>query len=99
MAGWRYAFFHFGRFFPYAKLRVRWRPTKTKDDASELESRMLLAYLKNHYELPPLNYKFNWQIFEKDGGDSFGKLTGTETKSETQFGLSREEHNDQITSR
>jgi len=76
MAGWRYAFLRFQRHFPYSTLRIRWKITETKQEANELEGRMLLAYLANHLELPPLNYKFNWQALENDGYDLFDKLIG-----------------------
>src|SRR5262249_24094478 len=62
-AGWRFTFFDFARHFPVASLRVRWCPTKDKDAAVRLEGQILLAYLRRHCELPPLNYQFNWTPF------------------------------------
>lgn len=67
MAGWRYAFFYFTDHFPFASLRVRSFATPDKAEAYAAEGRVMLAYLKNHRELPPLNYKFNWQEFERQG--------------------------------
>ncbi|PTL80812.1 hypothetical protein [Vitiosangium sp. GDMCC 1.1324] len=71
MAGWRYAFFHFNRYFPLSNLRVRWSPTSSKDTAYALEGRLLLTYVLRYGELPPLNYKFNWSAFESIGWDVF----------------------------
>lgn len=65
MAGWRFAFFRFERHFPLPSLRVRWATAPTKAAAYALEGRILLAYIKAHCELPPLNYKFNWNEFEE----------------------------------
>jgi hypothetical protein len=69
MAGWRFAFFRFERQFPLAELRVRWRATATKQEAYRAEGQVLLGYLRRHCELPPLNYKFNWKMFEEYGWD------------------------------
>src|SRR5688572_16952707 len=63
MAGWRYCFFCFERHFPRDTLKVRWVETPTKAAAYASEGRLLLTYLRNHCELPPLNYKFNWDTF------------------------------------
>jgi hypothetical protein len=67
MAGWRYAFFYFCDHFPFSTLKVRWYAAKDKGDAYGAEGRIMLVYLQNHCELAPLNYKFNWQEFEKNG--------------------------------
>jgi hypothetical protein len=69
MAGWRYAFFHFDQRFPFSSLRVRWAAKATKAEAYRAEEHLLLAYLRRHAELPPLNYKFNWDAFEELGWD------------------------------
>jgi hypothetical protein len=69
MAGWRFAFFHFERQFPHAALRVKWREARTKEEAYAAEGEVLLEYVRRHCELPPLNYKFNWQVFETHGWD------------------------------
>jgi len=63
-AGWRFAYFKFQRHFPVASLRVRWAALDTKAAAYSAEGTLLLAYLREHGELPPLNYKFNWQALE-----------------------------------
>ncbi len=60
MAGWRFAHLRLSRHFPIEQLRVRWRTVATKDDAYSLEGEILRAYVTQHGELPPLNYKFNW---------------------------------------
>jgi hypothetical protein len=52
MAGWRYAFFHFDRQFPFTTLRVRWRKTITKEEAYAAEGQVLLGYLRRHCEPP-----------------------------------------------
>ena len=67
MAGWRFAFFYFERRFPIESLRVRWFSAGTKKEAHRAESQLLLTYLRYHCELPPLNYKFNWRLFEELG--------------------------------
>lgn len=69
MAGWRFAFFRLEREFPHANLRVRWQETATKEDAYSVEGKVLFDYIRRHCELPPLNYKFNWQVFETHGWD------------------------------
>lgn len=61
MAGWRYAYLRFARHFPLTELEVRWRHFPTKAEAYNEEGRLLAAYVAAHFELPPLNYKFNWQ--------------------------------------
>ncbi|MCY2993382.1 MAG: hypothetical protein NTY19_36720 [Planctomycetota bacterium] len=71
MAGWRYAFVRFERQFPLRSLRVRWVNTETKAAAHCAEGRILLAYLQRHYELPPLNYKFNWAGVKESGWHVF----------------------------
>jgi len=74
MAGWRFTFFQFKRHFPYDALRVRWTGAASKEDALYAEGKLMLDYLLNHAELPPLNYSFNWRPFERDGWDLFDKL-------------------------
>ncbi len=69
MAGWRYAFLRLNRHFPLESLRIRWKPTASKEAAREQEGQTMVAYLARHCELPPLNYSFNWLPFEKNGGD------------------------------
>jgi hypothetical protein len=75
-AGWRFSFLRFERYFSFAKLRIRWKATETKKQANELEGKMLLAYLSKHLELPPLNYKFNWSMFEDGDWDLFDVMIG-----------------------
>ena len=67
MAGWRYAFFHFADHYPFPSLRIRRIATATKEDAYRREGQLMLVYLRRHAELPPLNYKFNWKLFEELG--------------------------------
>jgi len=71
MAGWRYCFFCLDRHFKRANLRVRWIGTNNKQEGHAIEGQVLLTYLRNHTELPPLNYKFNWSSF---GGKQYGCL-------------------------
>lgn len=60
MAGWRFNFAKFEKQFPLDTLWVSWFPTADKAAAYSKEGQMLALYLAQHYELPPLNYKFNW---------------------------------------
>ena len=80
MAGWRFAFFRFERQFPHATLRVRWREADTKEDAYAAEGEVLFDYVGRHCELPPLNYKFNWQVFEEKGWDILDQARGAESR-------------------
>ncbi|HZY90386.1 MAG TPA: hypothetical protein VFE78_36530 [Gemmataceae bacterium] len=82
MAGWRYAFFHFDRQFPFASLRVRWRAAATKQEAYAAEGQVLLGYLRRYCELPPLNYKFNWQVFEEHGWDILDRDAAVDADSD-----------------
>lgn len=66
MAGWRYAYFNLGEHFPFSSLLIRWIVKSTKVEAQREEARLLRAYIENHFELPPLNYKFNWKTLEQD---------------------------------
>jgi len=75
-AGWRFAFFGFDKHFPVPSLRVRWIGTGTKAEAVRVEGQVMLAYLRRHCELPPLNYQFNWAPFEEDGWDLLERLEG-----------------------
>jgi hypothetical protein len=78
-AGLRFALFNLTRISPYARLRVRWRSTATKEEAFEIEGQMLLAYISVHCELPPLNYQFNWSAVEKHGLDSLVQKAGSDS--------------------
>lgn len=66
-AGYRFAILKFAKQFPFSELRVRWKMTETKDLAYNLEGSMLMSYLLQHFELPPLNYQFNWSTFNITG--------------------------------
>ena len=65
MAGWRYAYFKHDRYFPLSSLRAKWCVAQSKQDGYRVEGALLLSYLQRHCELPPLNYKFNWKLFEE----------------------------------
>jgi len=65
MAGWRFTFFHFERYFRHKTIRVRWTNATNKETAYFKEGKLLYAYLGRHCELPPLNYKFNWSDWER----------------------------------
>ena len=65
MAGWRFNYFSFAKVFPLDTLWVSWYPTADKAAAYAKEGEMLGLYLAEHYELPPLNYKFNWPKLEE----------------------------------
>lgn len=60
MAGWRYAYLGFHRQLPFHSLWVSWKSTETKELAQQLEARLFGKYVDSHFEMPPLNYKFNW---------------------------------------
>ncbi|WP_163373038.1 hypothetical protein [Endozoicomonas acroporae] len=60
MAGWRFYNFNFDSIFPHEKLWICWKTCRRKKEAYALEGELLQAYFSKHYELPPLNYKFNW---------------------------------------
>lgn len=64
MAGWRFNYASFEKVFPLESLWVSWYPTANKALAYAKEGEMLGLYLAEHYELPPLNYKFNWSELE-----------------------------------
>ena len=83
MAGWRFAFFRFERQFPLLSLRVRWLSAETKAMAYRAEGSVLLTYLRRHCELPPLNYKFNWDVFEELGWRIFDDQPANAKPSES----------------
>ena len=60
MAGWRYREFGFNSRFPLKSLYLSWHKADSKSAAYRLEESILKEYLKQHSELPPLNYKYNW---------------------------------------
>ncbi len=64
MAGWRFNYASFEKVFPLDSLWVSWYPTADKATAHAKEGEMLALYLAEHFELPPLNYKFNWPKLE-----------------------------------
>jgi hypothetical protein len=66
-AGWRFAFYHLDCHFPVSNLRLRWLATRSKHDASRAEGYLLLAYIRQHCELPPLNNRENWIPFNELG--------------------------------
>lgn len=64
MAGWRYRWFRLTDIFKYDELQVKWICKGTKNEASISEAEILDQYRRVHYELPPLNYKYNWKLIE-----------------------------------
>ncbi len=42
---------------------------------------MLLAYLSKHLETPPLNYQFNWSMFNGGNWDLFDVMIGIKEAS------------------
>jgi hypothetical protein len=60
MAGWRYFSLGYHDIYPFESLWVCYRVFNSKKSAYREEGRMLRAYVEQYYELPPLNYKFNW---------------------------------------
>lgn len=65
MAGWRFFNSALSKPFPIETLWVSWCEMPSKEDAYRKEGEMLGLYLSQHYELPPLNYKFNWSAQEQ----------------------------------
>ncbi|MNP23125.1 hypothetical protein D3C76_1158230 [compost metagenome] len=65
MAGWRFFNSALSKPFPIETLWVSWCELPSKEDAYRKEGEMLALYLSQHYELPPLNYKFNWSPQEQ----------------------------------
>jgi len=55
VAGWQYNLVELERCAPVESLRVRWLPTKTRQEALEAQTKLLHDYVVNHCELPPLN--------------------------------------------
>lgn len=78
MAGWRYAFLRLDAITPFENLQVRWLECESKDEAKLVESRMLMYYLAEHREQPPLNYSSNWAVCEAEDWDYLDKLIGWE---------------------
>jgi hypothetical protein len=66
-AGWRYSFYHLKHQFPISTLRIRWLIMPSRAEAKKIEGYLLLAYLRQHYELPPLNNRENWSPFKELG--------------------------------
>jgi len=66
MAGWRYAYLEMNRIFPLERIQFRYCVTKDKDAAYKLEGTLLHDYVNRHFELPPLNYKFNWSVWDEE---------------------------------
>ncbi|MEM6394443.1 MAG: hypothetical protein AAF797_16880 [Planctomycetota bacterium] len=60
IAGWRYNYFGFDSVFPFKSLLIRWQAAESKAEANKIEAQTMRSYLDDHFELPPLNYKFNW---------------------------------------
>jgi len=60
MAGWRYSYLGMRAHFPVDRMEFTFRVVGSKAKASGLEGKLLRAYVAAHFELPPLNYKFNW---------------------------------------
>jgi len=67
MAGWRFHQIGMHEKFPSDSLWVSWREVENKEAAYKKEGEMLEFYLRRYWELPPLNYKFNWAIRDADG--------------------------------
>jgi len=60
MAAWRFRAIGMDKMFPADSLWVSWCQTEDKAAAYRKEGEMLDFYQRLHFELPPLNYKFNW---------------------------------------
>jgi len=60
MAGWRYHHLPYSKYFPIESLLIQWKEIDDKDSARKEESRLMDVYVREHLELPPLNYSFNW---------------------------------------
>jgi hypothetical protein len=61
MAGSRFGKYNFSKILPMDRLRVSWKVARDKPAAVRLEASLMNIYFSKHFELPPLNYKFNWE--------------------------------------
>lgn len=59
-AGWRFRELDMHTQFPLSSLQFRFKSASTKEQAYSLEGQLLKEYARQHLELPPLNYKYNW---------------------------------------
>lgn len=66
MAGWRFAYLGMGTAFPLDRIQYSFVCVRDKEAAYELEGTLLNSYVRKHYEMPPLNYKFNWSLWDKE---------------------------------
>ena len=64
-AGWRYYKLDLKKEFPIISLYICWKSVSSKKEAHHLEGEELKKYANKHYELPPLNYKYNWSDEKK----------------------------------
>lgn len=60
MAGWRFLEYGFDKHFPLESIWVSWYEVTDKNAAYQKEGEILSEYYRQHLELPPLNFKFNW---------------------------------------
>lgn len=51
---------------PVEELRVSWCTADDRSESYRLEGDVLRRYYDLFGELPPLNYKFNWSVFEDE---------------------------------
>ncbi|WP_243294478.1 hypothetical protein [Geothrix mesophila] len=67
MAGWRFGYYDFASQWPLEGLWVTWLKASAEQSSYALENQILRLYFVKHFELPPLNYKFNWEHEKKHG--------------------------------
>jgi len=65
VAGWRYNLVWMPECAPPDTLAVSWIKAADKEGAVQVELDMLLWYVLNHCELPPLNYKFGEKLADR----------------------------------
>lgn len=74
VGGWRYNLVELKRCAPPRSLVVRWKKARTKRVAVRIQSELLYAYVREHCELPPLNYSLGRELMEKWGWRLFREL-------------------------
>lgn len=60
-AGWRYRHLNYSSLFPLHSLYVSWKYAEGEEDEYQMEGALLREYVQQHFELPPLNYKYNYE--------------------------------------
>jgi hypothetical protein len=67
VGGWRYNLVELKRCAPPRSLMVRWIDKRSKRLAVRVQSEVFYAYVREHCELPPLNYSLGRELMKKSG--------------------------------